>query len=170
MSESTGNMEGRCIFPKLEASCPGNPQFGSIDMKPDSLEDIAKGTTKESTSSLFDLVQCAWSILLSKYTDSDTITFGVIASPKMDVMDQLLAVIDECSPISHSVRLQKVRKLPTMECDHQEHFNTCLLFEDVITSGWISNAGDGLSTVRDPVIWTFKRIGPLSVNKLCNFR
>ncbi|EER42105.1 d-lysergyl-peptide-synthetase [Histoplasma capsulatum H143] len=149
MSESTGNMEGRCIFPKLEASCPGNPQFESIDMKPGSLKDIAKGTTKESTSSLFDLVQCAWSILLSKYTDSDTITFGVIASPKMDVMDQLLAVIDECSPISHSVRLQKVQKLPTMECDHQEHFNTCLLFEDVITSGWISNAGDGLSTIGD---------------------
>ncbi|KKZ67664.1 hypothetical protein EMCG_06724 [[Emmonsia] crescens] len=142
-------MEGRCIFPKLDAPSPEGQQIGLVNMKQEDLGDIIKQAAKENTSSLFDRVQFAWSILLNKYTDSDTVTFGVLANSKRDVIEQFLAVVDASSPISHSVRFQKVHEWPTVELAFHGQFNTCLLWEDVDTPGWRSNAGVGISIIGD---------------------
>ncbi|KLJ06271.1 hypothetical protein EMPG_10312 [Blastomyces silverae] len=149
MPEHTESMEGRCIFPKLDASGPEGLQFELVHMDQGCLECIIKQAAKENSAPLFDLVQFGWSILLHKYTDSDTITFGVRTDPKRDVIDQVVAVVDASSPISNSIRLQKLRKWPTTECAHHEHFNTCLLWEDSDTPGWISNDGDCLQRISD---------------------
>ncbi|OJD27838.1 hypothetical protein ACJ73_00758 [Blastomyces percursus] len=147
MSEHTESTEGRCIFPKLDASGLGGRQFELVHLDQDCLEYIM--AAKENTAPLFDLVQFGWSILLLRYIDSDTITFGVRADLKGNVIDQMVAVVNASSPISNSVRLQKIREWPTVECGHHEHFNTCLLWENVDTPGWISNDGDCLPRICD---------------------
>ncbi|PGH02491.1 hypothetical protein GX51_04659 [Blastomyces parvus] len=149
MSEHTEGMEGRCIFPKLDASGSEGRQFELVYMDQDCLECIIKQAAEENTTPLFDLVQFGWSILLHKYTDSDTITFGIRADPNGNVIDQVVAVVDASSPISNSVRLEKLRKWPTVECGHHENFNTCVLLEDIDTPGWISNHGDCLPRIGD---------------------
>ncbi|KAL2373486.1 nonribosomal peptide synthase SidD [Blastomyces gilchristii SLH14081] len=141
--------ERRCIFPKLDASGLEGRQFELVYLDHGCLEYVTKQAAIENTAPLFDLVQFGWSILLHKYTDSDTVTFGVGEDLKGNVIDQVVAVVDASSPISNSVRLQKLREWPTVECSRHEHFNTCLLWEDVDTLGWISNDGDRLPMIED---------------------
>lgn len=78
------------------------------------------------------LLQISWALVLSKYTGSQTVSFGVIRrkSENRQFIEQKVAVIDSKQSISDAVTLESVAKWETAGSALHELVNTCLILKD----------------------------------------
>ncbi|PLN80181.1 nonribosomal peptide synthase SidD [Aspergillus taichungensis] len=118
---------GRCIFPSLVCNRNIDPEVEIVTLP--SVEGIGN-VSEDDRSSTSRIIEVAWSIILSKYTDSQTVIFGILCNAgNNQSLEQWQATIDERAPINSATKLQRIREWLPDDNSYCNIFNTCVQFE-----------------------------------------
>lgn len=124
--ENSHELSGHCKFPSLVCNWDIDPGVETV-MLP-----IVEGigdVSLDDISSTIRVIEVAWSIILSKYTDSQTVSFGVLRNAGTDQsLEQWQATIDDRAPINSATELQKIREWLPTDNTYSNIFNTCVYF------------------------------------------
>lgn len=124
--EDSREFSDHCIFPSLVCSRNIDAGVGIVTLP---IAENIGNVSVDDISSTARLIEVAWSITLSKYTDSQTVSFGILrnAGTKQS-LEQWQATIDDGAPINSATKLRKVRGWLPDDDSHCNIFNTCIYF------------------------------------------
>ncbi|KAB8257595.1 hypothetical protein BDV32DRAFT_152183 [Aspergillus pseudonomiae] len=126
-SESKRNPSYRCIFPRLATCATVNRDDGCVAFEQTEFSPEVK--VEQDTTSLYQTLLVAWSILLAEYTDSNNVSFGVVPCEGSDIssVQQWEAAIEPQLPMSDAVTLRHTRRWLLEDSARHELFNTCIV-------------------------------------------
>lgn len=124
--EVSNEFDDHCIFPNLVCNRNIDPGVEIVTLPVvEGLENVSV----DDIPSTFRVIEVAWSITLSKYIDSKTVSFGILRNLEANQsLEQWQATIDERAPINSATKLQKIREWVPNDQSYCSIFNTCVHF------------------------------------------